>query len=329
MAGFAPDLAQIANAIPAQQAPTTGASTSITNPTSPFDDLQNKADAIRQQQVMQDLQNRAAAITPPTQPGQLSQDNPYASMVADYSARVKQSAPDSTPKHGVKGFLSNFFQGAGDAMLTHVGMPTPYQQRQTDLQNFERISQIASQWEAQKQELAYRQALLGQLEDNRKFQSQIQPLQLQHEQLANQALQNQVTEQTTTIHPSLTAQELTAMALPTDVANQFAGKPLTSADMQALFQISAHSALRPADYGQDGTGPGKGIWLVDAGGNPVRQWSPISETARSTSLAKFQQQLQLQAGTARSARNRHRRRPVGSKSGFPAFTELRNDPERC
>jgi len=106
-----------------------------------------------EQQVMQDLQNRAAAISPPTQPGQLSQDNPYASMVADYSARVKQSSPDSTPKHGVKGFLSNFFQGAGDAMLTRVGMPTPYQQRQTDLQNFERISQIASQWESQLQVL--------------------------------------------------------------------------------------------------------------------------------------------------------------------------------
>jgi len=156
MGGFGPDLAQIASAIPhsqSQQAPTTGASTSVTNPTSPFDDLQNKADAIRQQQVMQDLQNRAAAISPPTQPGQLSQDNPYASMVADYSARVKQSSPDSTPKHGVKGFLSNFFQGAGDAMLTRVGMPTPYQQRQTDLQNFERISQIASQWESQLQVL--------------------------------------------------------------------------------------------------------------------------------------------------------------------------------
>src|SRR5215467_780792 len=144
-----------------------------------------------EQQVMQNLQNRAAAISPPTQPGQLSQDNPYASMVADYSARVKQSSP----KHGVKGFLSNFFQNANDAMLTRVGIPTPYQQRQTDLQNFERISQIASQWESQKQELAYRQALLGQLQDNRKFQSKLQQLQLQHEKLANQSLAYQVGQQ--------------------------------------------------------------------------------------------------------------------------------------
>src|SRR5215472_19137268 len=148
-------LANLASLDQAQmpQVPTTGASTAVTNPTSPFDDLQNRADAIRQQQVMQDLQNRAAAISPPTQPGQLSQDNPYASMVADYYSKVKQSSPDSTPKHGVKGFLSNFFQGAGDAMLTRVGMPTPYQLRQTDLQNFERISQIASQWESQLQVL--------------------------------------------------------------------------------------------------------------------------------------------------------------------------------
>src|SRR5215470_11943547 len=75
-------------------------------------------DEVAQQQVMQDLQNRAAAISPPPQPGQISPDNPFASLVADYSARVKQSAPDSTPKDGIKGFLSNFFQGAGDAMLT-------------------------------------------------------------------------------------------------------------------------------------------------------------------------------------------------------------------
>ncbi|HKF56271.1 MAG TPA: hypothetical protein VKJ45_12525 [Blastocatellia bacterium] len=113
-------LANLASLDQAQmpQVPTTGASTAVTNPTSPFDDLQNRADAIRQQQVMQDLQNRAAAISPPPQPGQISPDNPFASLVADYSARVKQSAPDSTPKDGVKGFLSNFFQGAGDAMLT-------------------------------------------------------------------------------------------------------------------------------------------------------------------------------------------------------------------
>src|SRR5215471_4563393 len=86
-------------------------------------------------------------------------------------------------------------RAAGDAMMTHVGIPTPYQQRQQDLQNFERIHQFASQWESQKQELAYRQALLGQLQDNRQFQSQMQPLQLQHEQLANQSLQYQVQNQ--------------------------------------------------------------------------------------------------------------------------------------
>ncbi|HKF56270.1 MAG TPA: hypothetical protein VKJ45_12520 [Blastocatellia bacterium] len=121
---------------------------------------------------------------------------------------------------------------------------------------------------------------------------------MQHEHLANQSLQNQVQEQQTNIHPSLSVQDMTAMGVPKNVAGQFAGKPLSSADMQAMFQVSARSAYKPYDFGVDGQGQGKGIWLVDPSYQPIRQLSPVSESARSNALAKFQQQMQLQAGTA-------------------------------
>jgi len=173
-------------------------------------------------------------------------------------------------------------------MLARVGLPTPTQQRQTDLQNFERISQIASQWESQKQELAYRQALLGQLQDNRQFQSKLQPLQLQHEQLANQSLAYQVGQQQETVHPAWTAADLQSVGLSPNLAQQFAGKPLSSADMQAVMQMSSLSANKTFDYGQDGSGANHGIWLVSKNYEPIKQLSPISETGRSTALAKAQ-----------------------------------------
>ena len=174
--------------------------------------------------------------------------------------------------------------------MTHVGIPTPYQQRQQDLQNFERIHQFASQWESQKQELAYRQALLGQLQDNRQFQSQMQPLQLQHEQLANQSLQYQVQNQQQTIHPAISAADLQSLGLPQSIAQQFGGQKLNSPDLQSLIQMSslAASANKTFDYGRDGSGANHGIWLVDRQYNPIKQLSPISETGRSTALAKAQ-----------------------------------------
>jgi hypothetical protein len=284
-----PVMPQLASATPAP-------ATTVPSAPAPgsVDDLEQRAHA----NIFADLQNRAAAINPPPQPGQLSPGNPFAPMVADYSARVKQSAPDTTPRRGIKGLLTNFLQGSGESMMHEAGLVTPTQQRQQDLENFERINQLASAWESQQQELTYRQALLGQLDDNRRFQSQQQPLTLQHQQLENQSLANTVQQQQNTIHPSMTAGDLQSLGLSQNLSGQFAGKPLSSADMQSLFQLSGRSGYKPYDYGKDGTGQGSGIWLVDAGYNPIRQLSPVSESARSNSLAKFQQQLQLQTGTA-------------------------------
>jgi hypothetical protein len=60
--------------------------------------------------------------------------------------------------------------------------------------------------------------------------------------------------------------------------------------MQALMEMSSLSGSnsKTFDYGQDGTGAQHGIWQVDRNYNPIKQLSPVSETARSTALAKAQ-----------------------------------------
>ena len=91
----------------------------------------------------------------------------------------------------------------------------------------------------------------------------------------------------------MSAADLATLGVPGDLAAQYAGKPLSEADMGAVKQMAAAGSKQIYDYGSDGTGPNKGIWLVDRQFNPVKQLSPISETSRSTSLARQQMQLQL------------------------------------
>jgi hypothetical protein len=256
-------------------------------------DLESQATAGRQQ-LTQSLQQQGQ------QPGQQwSPNNPFAQIVSDYQARVKASQPNPNPPGGpVKRILSSFFSGMGDSMMHEAGLPTQYQQRQTDIQNLDRASQMATQWENNNSEIQYRAALLNQLQQEQSFRAQMQPGAVQHQQLENQLTQQQVTAGQQTVHPAMTTDDLQSMGLSPALSQQFAGKPLSSADMAALRQISVGAQRHPYDYGTDGTGPGKGIWLVDAQYNPIKQLSPTSETARSTSLAKMQQQLQLQMGTA-------------------------------
>jgi hypothetical protein len=261
-----------------------------------------------------DLENRAAAAPqqlfdaqqqippqPKPQPGQWSSNNPIAPMAQDYQARYQASAPAKTQTGPVKNLLTNFFGGMGASMMHEAGLPTPTMQRQQLFENYTRAAQLADQWESQNSDVQYRNAVIGQMQQNQLFQQQEHPLQLQRMQLENTAAQNQNTafqQNQPTVHPAMTPQDLQSMGLSPAMAQQYAGKPLSSADMAALREISVGAAKHPYDYGQDGSGPGKGIWLVDAQFNPIKQLSPTSETGRATSLAKQQQALQLQMGTA-------------------------------
>jgi hypothetical protein len=119
-------------------------------------------------------------------PQQYSPENPFAGMVSNYAQQVQASAPKQ--HEGVfKNLLRSFLTGGGEAMMTRAGLTPPSLQRQLDQQNFERTSQLANQWESNQSEINYKQALLENLQQNERFQSQMQPVELQRLQMENAA----------------------------------------------------------------------------------------------------------------------------------------------
>lgn len=72
-------------------------------------------------------------------------------MVQHYQAN--QQPPASGGR--IKQLLGNFFSGMGDSMMTHAGLPTPYDQQQKALQNIQAISTTQNT-------AAYHQALANQ-----------------------------------------------------------------------------------------------------------------------------------------------------------------------
>jgi len=251
-----------------------------------LEDLQNRA-AQAPQQLGQTLQNQQQPQQP-QQPG-WSPDNPHAKLANYYAQQVQQAQP---PAQGgnVKRMLTNFFSGMGESMLHEAGLQTPDERRQILVHNAQTYGQLADQWEQTQNLNKYRAALTDQMTQNTAFQQQLQPVELQRAQLGLQQEQQAIP----TVRPSMTAADLASLGVPSDLAAQYAGKPLSAADMGAIRQMTAVGAKQLYDYGQDGQGEGKGIWLVDKQYNPVKQLSPISETSRSTALAKQQMQLQLQ-----------------------------------
>jgi hypothetical protein len=218
-----------------------------------------------------------------------SDENPYGPIAKDYQQKLQDSQPPPVAGGTIKRLLTNFVSGMGSGMMHEAGLPTPEQTRQQMFQNFTTASQLAAGWENQKGELRYRNALSSSLEASTQYQSQLQPLELQHQQLTNQQLQ----QNQPTVRPSMTAGDLAQLGVPSYLAAQYAGRSLSEADMNSVRQMAAANQKQTYDFGADGTGAGKGIWLVDRQFNPVKQLSPISETSRSTSLARQQMQLQL------------------------------------
>jgi hypothetical protein len=245
------------------------------------------------QRVQQQAQAQAQQQGPA--PGQLSPDNPHAKLVNYFQGQLDQMGPPSNSR-GVKGALSNFFKSFGEAELSRFGVQPSWQRRQQLVENLEHANQLGSQWEEMQNMNRYRAALTNQMQQNSQFESQMQPLRLQAEQQAVQA----GAQAATTIHPAMSAADLKSLGVPDDLATQYEGHPLTSADFAQLKDTStmAGANTRIFDYGQDGSGPNKGQWLVDKQFNPIKQLSPISETGRATALQKqqFAQQNALVKG---------------------------------
>lgn len=266
----------------------------ITSPTAPgsVGDLENQATQSRQQlgQALQQQQQ------PRQQPGQWSEQNPYAPIAKQYQDQWTAMQPKPDGSGGVKQFLSKFFTGMGGSMMLQAGLTPPDVRRDQVGQHMTTMMQLANQWEEMQGMQRYREALTGKMQQDADFERQMQPLRLQQEQQTVAAGQ----QAATTIHPAMSAADLKTLGVPDDLAAQYQGKPLTSADFSALKDLSAAGATKIYDYGVDGTGANKGQWLVDRNYNPTKQLSPVSETGRATALQKqeFAQQQALLKGAS-------------------------------
>lgn len=244
-----PVMPQLAPATTIPSAPTPGS----------VDDLEQRA----HQSILTDLQNRAGSIYQPPPPGQYSPNNPVSPDLQQSEARLQQYAAKNNGS--VKGMLQNFFQGFGNAAMHEAGLPTPYDKFQQERQYNLQLRQRADEWEQGQMRLATGQAQLGQIQDNRQFNAQMQPLELQAKQAEIQG-QQQTQQFNEQMRPLLLQHEQQAV----------------QAGQQQVF-----------DYGVSGTGPNKGQWLVDNQFNPIRQLTTASEKGSALELQKFQQQMQV------------------------------------
>jgi hypothetical protein len=265
-------------------------------------DLENQIQPA-QQNLGNALQNQQAQ----GQPGQQPQfADPLAPMLQDLVARhqqlMQQTQPPSTGSP-VKNMLRNFFTGAGNAMMVDAGLPSPNMQRLQLEQQITSLSNARSLYMDRQAEAASRQMQLQMMSTpltmdqaraigHPELSGQVVPPALlpvissqdrgvEAARINAQQRQDALDQNTASIQMPLDASTAKLLSIP----NQFVGKSLSAADWRLIDSRSAALGYQKFDTGQDGQGPGRGIWMVDRAGNPIHQMSAISETNRATKLA--------------------------------------------
>jgi hypothetical protein len=221
------------------------------------------------------------------QQGAFSENNPFAATAKDLQARYQSSAPPPVTGGPMRHLLTNFLGGAGNAMMNHVGLMTPQQQRQNLLLQSMQATQLANSWENTQSEIKLRQAQTQGLTQDQNFRSQMQPLQLQHEGLANQAEQfglDQARQDAPNVANQIPLDETTAKLA--GIPTKFVGQNLSVDDWKMVDARLRAQGYQKFDTGKDG--PQGGIWLMDRGGNKIKQLTPVSESNRATQIAKAQ-----------------------------------------
>ncbi len=269
-------------------------------------DLENQIGPA-QQALGNALQNQQTQ--PQGQPGQGQPPNfsdPLGPMISDLVARHQQLMQQTqTPSQGspVKNLLRNFFSGAGDAMMTHAGLPSPNLQRLQLEQQITSLSNARSLYMDRQAEAATRQAQLQMMGTpltpelahsigHPELAGQVIPPSLapvisaedrgrEAAQIAADQRAEALKENTPTVQMPLDQKTADLLGIP----SQFVGKNLSAADWRLIDSRSAALGYQKFDTGQDGSGPGRGIWMVDRAGNPIHQMSTVSEANRATKLA--------------------------------------------
>jgi hypothetical protein len=250
--------------------------------------LENRA-AQAPQQIGQQFQNQFQPQQPQQQPGLWSADNPYAPLAQRYQNQlaVETNAPENRGGR-IKQLLTGFLGGMGSSMMANAGLETPDMKRQRLFQNATTMAQLADRHEALTSELKSRAAQQASIEQNTAFNAQRQPIELDQARLGLRQQQQAIPS----VQPTMSAEDLTALGVPSDLATQYQGKPLNASDMGSLRQMAVAGQKTLFDYGQDGQGPNHGIWLMSKNYEPIKQIATVSETGRSVAAARIQAQTQ-------------------------------------
>jgi hypothetical protein len=273
-------------------------------------DLENQIGPA-QQNLGNALQNQQSQPQgqPGQQPGQGQPPNfqdPLGPMISDLVSRHQQLMQQTqalSTGSPVKNMLRNFFQGAGNAMMVDAGLPSPNMQRLQLEQQITSLSNARSLYMDRQAEAASRQAQLqmmgtpltpqlAQSIGHPELAGQVVPPSLapvisaedrgrEAAQIAADQRAEALAQNTPSIQMPLDQKTADLLGIP----SQFVGKNLSAADWRLIDSRSAALGYQKFDTGQDGQGPGRGIWMVDRAGNPIHQMSTVSEANRATKLA--------------------------------------------
>lgn len=256
------------------------------NPLGSTADLEARA-ARAPSQLVQGLQNQQQPQAQTQQP----QNDPFAPILQPLYDRLKQVSPANPQPMagGVKGFLTNFLTGGGEAMMRHVGMLTPEEER---LQLTDRISAIEARrenWLNTQSEISFRQQ---QLAAGHRPLSPEQTKAIGHEELAGQIVPPDViaaasAESSRQLSEKEKGLDRPTISLPLDsgtaklagVPDRFVGQNLSAADWKLIDARLSAQGYQKVDMGFDGKNGG--IWIMDRGGNKINQITPVFESNRA------------------------------------------------
>jgi len=269
-------------------------------PAAPASDISNPSAPATVQGSLQDLQSRGQfdpqqfqqRIQPPPdqqqsqQPQQTAEEDPFQKILTPLYTKLQQLTPANPEQaRGVKGLFQTFFRGAGEGMMNHVGMLTPDQQRQNLTLRIEQIENSRNSWRNTQSEIQQRQTLISAEQQRQQQQAQMFPGALQHQGLENQQSQftlDQERQNAPTIQIPLDANTAKIAGIP----DRFVGQNLTASDWRMVDAKIQAQGYQRQDMGFDGKAGG--IWLMDRGGNKVKQLTSVSESNRAMALFKAQ-----------------------------------------
>jgi hypothetical protein len=245
---------------------------------------------------------QAAQQQMPQQAPQQPNPSQIMQQLQQISQTPLQPVPQAGPDQGaspVKRFLTNFFYGAGQSALQHVGLPTDYEKQQNVIQQNQRQQQLNQQAGETSSLIGLHQQQL-QNEQQTYAQNQYQNQQLPIPAEVAQHFPGQVTARRADIIPMLNAGSALNQKMPMDVDDDIADilklPRGTQVDPRMIPILSKMAALNPAAWQTKDAGgilqrvnkfTGEIQPVLGSDGKPVRSNSMLSPIVRAQANAAY------------------------------------------